>query len=99
MHLQGNIQLCKTIQIIKMIELHPSIVHFPVALLSISALFAVISLFHKTEFFKEAAFWNLLLGVIGAIAAVLTGLIEEQTIIHGEAIQQILVKHKFTGFS
>jgi uncharacterized membrane protein len=82
-----------------MIKLHPAIAHFPVALLSIAALFAIISLFIKKDFFQEIAFWNLLLGVIGAIAAVLTGLIEEQQLIHNEEIHQILEKHKFTGFA
>jgi uncharacterized membrane protein len=82
-----------------MIEFHPAIVHYPIALISIAALFGMISLFKKKEFFKEVAFWNLLLGVIGAIAAVLTGLIEEQTLAHNEDIHQILAKHKFTGFS
>jgi len=82
-----------------MIKPHPAIVHFPVALLSIAALFAVISLFGKNDFFKRAAFWNLLLGVIGAIAAVLTGLIEEQNLVHNEEVHQLLVKHKFNGFA
>ena len=82
-----------------MIKLHPAIVHFPVALLSIAALFAVISLFKKNDFFKIAAFWNLLFGVIGAVAAVLTGLIEEQNLIHNEEVHQILVKHKFNGLA
>ncbi|MFN4315323.1 MAG: DUF2231 domain-containing protein [Chitinophagaceae bacterium] len=81
-----------------MIELHPAIVHFPIALIAIAALFAVLSLFFKKEFFKVAAFWNLLLGVAFAIAAVLTGFIEEQTLVHNDEIHQTLVKHKFTGF-
>src|SRR6266513_3612836 len=82
-----------------MIKPHPAIVDFPVVLLSIAALFAVISLFKKNDFFKRAAFWNLFLGVIGAIAAVLTGLIEEQNLIHNEEIHQILIKHKYNGFA
>lgn len=82
-----------------MIKPHPAIVDFPVVLLSMAALFAVISLFKKNDFVKRAAFWNLFLGVIGAIAAVLTGLIEEQNLIHNEEIHQILVKHKFNGFA
>jgi uncharacterized membrane protein len=81
-----------------MIELHPAIVHFPVALLTIAAFFGVLSLFSKKEFFKETAFWNLLIGVIGAIVAVLTGLIEEQILAHNDEIHRILVRHKFTGF-
>lgn len=81
-----------------MIALHPAIVHFPVALITIAALFGAISLFIKQELFKEIAFWNLLLGVIGSIAAVLTGLIEEQNLAHNDEIHQVLIKHKFTGF-
>lgn len=81
-----------------MIELHPAIVHFPIALLTIAALFGVLSLFVKKELFKEIAFWNLLLGVIGSIAAVFTGLIEEQSLVHNDEIHKVLTKHKFTGF-
>jgi uncharacterized membrane protein len=81
-----------------MIELHPAIVHFPVTLITIAALFGAMSLFTKKELFKEIAFWNLLLGVVGAIVAVLTGLIEEQNLAHNDEIHQVLVKHKFTGF-
>ena len=80
-----------------MMKLHPAIVHFPIALLLIAAFFAVISLFTKREFFKQIAFWNLLLGVTGAIAAVLSGLNEEQNLVHNDEIHQVLVKHKFTG--
>src|SRR5690606_21895497 len=81
-----------------MIELHPAIVHFPIALITIAALFAVLSLFFKKEFFKGAAFWNLLIGVVCAIAAVLIGFMEEQNLVHNDEIHQTLVKHKFTGF-
>src|SRR5688572_26086778 len=80
-------------------ELHPAIVHFPIALLTVAALFAVISLFAKKEFFKEGAFWNLLLGVIGAIAAVITGLVEERTLVHNDAIHEILEKHEMNGIA
>lgn len=67
-----------------MIEAHPAMVHFPVALVFAAALFAVISLFGKKELFKEVAFWTLLLAVIGATGAVLTGLMEEQNLVHSD---------------
>src|SRR5687768_5091426 len=82
-----------------MVKLHPAIVHFPVALISIAALFAVLSLFRKKEFFKEVAFWNLLIGTLGALAAVLTGLMELKGLVHDDAIHSILEKHEFTGFA
>jgi len=79
-------------------ELHPAIVHFPIALLSIAAIFAVLSLFIKRDFFKQAAFWNLLIGVIAAAGAVLTGLMEERELVHNDAIHEVLEKHEFNGF-
>jgi uncharacterized membrane protein len=80
-----------------MTALHPAIVHFPIALLIIATLFAVLSLFARKELFKEIAFWNLLLGVTGAAGAVVTGLIEEQNLVHNAKIHTILITHKFTG--
>src|SRR5688572_11261970 len=82
-----------------MIKLHPAIVHFPIALISIAAVFAVISLFSKKNVFKELAFWNLLIGGLGAMAAVITGLMELKTLVHDDAIHSILEKHEFIGFA
>lgn len=79
--------------------LHPPIVHFPIALLFSAAIFALLSLFAKRELFKEIVFWNLLFGVISAIAAVLTGLLAEQNLIHNEEIHELLEKHEFNGFA
>src|SRR5688500_5670856 len=79
--------------------LHPAIVHFPIALITIATLFAVISLFAKKKIFKELVFWNLLLGIVGAIAAVLTGLMEERTLVHNDAIHEILEKHEMNGIA
>jgi len=80
-------------------ELHPAIVHFPIALLTIAALFAVLSLFSKKDLFKQVAFWNLLIGVIAGAVAVLTGLMEERDLVHTNAIHQVLEKHEFNGFA
>ena len=81
-----------------MIKLHPAIVHFPIALISVAAIFAVLSLFIYKDLFKKIAFWNLLIGTIGALAAVVTGLMELKHLVHDDAIHIILEKHEFTGF-
>src|SRR5688572_5385091 len=82
-----------------MIKLHPAIVHFPVALISVAAIFAVLSLFRNKDFFKKIAFWNLFIGTIGALAAVLSGLMELKHLVHDDAIHTILEKHEYTGFA
>jgi uncharacterized membrane protein len=54
-------------------ELHPKIVHFPIALLLTYVLLEFIGTVFKKEFFQKAAHLLLLLGVIGSFFAVLTG--------------------------
>lgn len=54
-------------------QLHPKIVHFPIALLSTYVLLEIIGVVFKRDFFSKTAHLILLLGVLGALAAVLTG--------------------------
>jgi len=52
---------------------HPRFVHFPIALLSTYVLLEIIGIIFKKDFFSKAAYLILFLGVLGALAAVLTG--------------------------
>jgi len=54
-------------------ELHPKVVHFPIALLITFTLLELIGTVFKKEFFQKAAHLILFLGVIGTLFAVLTG--------------------------
>ncbi|MBM4175809.1 MAG: DUF2231 domain-containing protein [Ignavibacteria bacterium] len=53
--------------------LHPKVVHFPIALLLVYVLFEILFFFFKKELFSIAANYLLVFGVLGSIAAVLTG--------------------------
>ena len=54
-------------------ELHPKVVHFPIALLISSVLFDVIGLFSGKEFYHKSSHLLLFLGVLGAFAASVSG--------------------------
>jgi len=54
-------------------SLHPKMVHFPIALLLTYSLLEVIGIIIKKESFTKAASIVLVLGLVGALAAVLTG--------------------------
>ena len=54
-------------------NLHPQIVHFPIAILFTYTLFELIGVVMKKEFYQKAAYLLLILGVIGAFFAVLSG--------------------------
>ncbi len=54
-------------------SLHPKIIHFPIVLFIIYTLFEFLGAVTKKDFFSKSAHLLLFLGVLGAIAAVLTG--------------------------
>jgi len=54
-------------------HLHAMVVHFPIALLIVGFLSELTAFFIKPTFFRQAAFYLLLLGTMGAIASYLAG--------------------------
>jgi uncharacterized membrane protein len=56
-----------------LVQFHPKIIHFPIAFLLIYLLLEMLGAIFKKDFFSKAAHLFLLFGVLGALAAVLTG--------------------------
>jgi uncharacterized membrane protein len=54
-------------------QFHPKIIHFPIAFLLVYLLLEFFGAIFKKDFFSKAAHLFLLFGVLGALAAVLTG--------------------------
>ena len=54
-------------------RLHAMVIHFPIALLMVGFLFEVISFFFKKEFFRQSAFYLLILGMLGTVVSYLAG--------------------------
>lgn len=52
---------------------HPQVVHFPIAFFLAYVFFEIIGIILKKDFLLKAAYLFLFLGVLGAVAAVLTG--------------------------
>ena len=80
--------------------LHPLIVHFPIALLITSVLFAVLAVLikNKREVFKDILLGNLLLGTIGAVAAIISGKFAEESLAHNTKIHEIMEVHETLGY-
>jgi len=60
------------------IPLHPVIAHTPIALIIFSLLFELVGRFTDVDWWRKAAFAMLVIGVLGAGAAVLTGNASEE---------------------
>jgi uncharacterized membrane protein len=54
-------------------HLHAMVVHFPIALLMVAFLFEVVSFFYKKDFFRQSAFYLLILGMLGTVVSYLAG--------------------------
>jgi uncharacterized membrane protein len=78
---------------------HPLIVHFPIALLIVAGIFAILYVFSDKTIYKELLFWNLIIGTIGLYGAIITGIIASNTIVHNEEIHEIMTIHKYFGLT
>ncbi|MCL4550335.1 MAG: hypothetical protein M1495_17415 [Bacteroidetes bacterium] len=75
-------------------HLHPMIVHFPIALIIVGFLAELLSFFIKKEFFSTAAFYLLILGTLGVVAAYFTGQYAGDGITEVGALKQALETHE-----
>lgn len=78
-------------------NVHPAIVHFPIAFLTAFLLLEIIGLAFRSPVVRQVASGMLYLGALGAIAAVIAGLIAAGSVPHGEAVHEILEWHERAG--
>ncbi len=79
-------------------NLHPIFVHFPIALLMTAFLLETLALLFKRDSWHRLSLWNLSLGALGAIGAVLTGRQAEETAKHSFEIFQVMDLHEKLGY-
>ncbi|CAG1772101.1 hypothetical protein BAC2_02168 [uncultured bacterium] len=85
--------------IYEMPNIHPLIVHFPIALLTSFLLMELLSVVTGKESFRAAATWMLYLGTIGALAAVSAGLWAAATVEHSDEAHKVLLRHRDLGIT
>ena len=74
-------------------RIHPMIIVFPLGLLAASALFDVAYLATSNPMFAETAWWNMLAGVIGGLAAAVFGFWDWLTIPKRTRAKKVGVLH------
>jgi uncharacterized membrane protein len=76
-------------------NIHPLIVHFPIALLPVAALFYLLAWLTGKENYGWMALWLLGLGVLGAAAAVASGLYGAEGVMVAPSVREhLLVNHE-----
>lgn len=82
----------------EMSNIHPLVVHLPVAFLPISTVFFFLGHVLKKDGMLSAAKWMLYCGTLGAAAAVWTGLQAANTVGHNDAVHAIMTVHQNLGW-
>jgi uncharacterized membrane protein len=80
-------------------NVHPMIVHFPIAFLTAFLLLEIIGVTRKSVAVRQVASGMLYLGALGAVAAAVAGLIAEETVPHGAAVHEIMEWHERLGLT
>lgn len=75
-------------------NIHPLIVHFPIALFIASFIFRGLSQFIKRESLDSAARWSLWFGTLMAIVSLVTGLLAAKQAEHSGAVHEIMELHE-----
>jgi uncharacterized membrane protein len=78
-------------------RLHAALNDLPIALLLGTALFDILALATKRESFRLVSFWTLVIGAVGGVAAVVSGLQAEEYISHGDAVHRVMETHETLG--
>ena len=80
-------------------NLHPMFVHFPVALLPVALAFLLLARWKNSGHMLFAAKACLIAGLMGASAAVISGLMAEDSIPHNDTIHRMKETHKVAAIT
>ncbi|HEY5626383.1 MAG TPA: DUF2231 domain-containing protein [Nitrospira sp.] len=79
--------------------IHPMLVHFPIALLSVSVFFDFLALRWRQDECRTVGLYTLVVGLAGAAAAVVSGHMAEEAVEHSGVPESILELHEGLGFA
>lgn len=85
--------------IARMDNVHPLLVHFPIAFFIAFFLLDMVATFAKKQHWRYVAGWLLYLGAIASIFTVIAGLFAADSVEHNDAVHDIMERHEHIGIS
>jgi uncharacterized membrane protein len=75
------------------------VVHFPIALLTTSVAFDFLAMRWRHKSFQDVGFYTLIAGLLGAVAAVLTGALAEEAVENKGIPEAVIEIHEALGYA
>jgi len=85
--------------IANMDNIHPMLVHFPIAFLSAFFVLDMLGALAKNQNWRNVAGWLLYFGTVSAVFTVTAGFIAASTVAHGVEAHAIMERHEHFGVS
>ncbi|MDD2658671.1 MAG: DUF2231 domain-containing protein [Methylococcales bacterium] len=82
-----------------MANIHPLLVHFPIAFLSAFFALDLVGTLAKKPQWRSVAGWFLYFGAVAALFTVIAGLIAANSVPHGQNVHDIMERHEHFGLS
>ena len=79
-------------------NLHPFLTHFPIALFTATLVFDGISILVKNHSFERIGWWTMLLGTLGLVGSIITGLLAKGSIHISPPSSAVLEMHEQIAF-
>lgn len=76
-----------------MYDLHPLVIHFPIALFSAAILFDLLFLIFNNSDFYVGGWWTMLFALVASAAAIATGIIDDTLIGHLGSVYPLWLNH------
>lgn len=76
-----------------MYDLHPLVIHFPIALFSAAILFDLLFLIFNNNDFYAGGWWTMLFALVASAAAIATGIIDDTLIGHLGSVYPLWLNH------
>ena len=78
-------------------NIHPLLVHFPIAFLSAFFILDLVGTLAKKPQWRSVASWFLYFGTVAAVFTVIAGLIAASSVAHGQNVHDIMERHEHFG--
>lgn len=80
-------------------NIHPLLVHFPLAFLSAFFILDLVGTLAKKQHWRNVAGWLLYFGTIAALFTVIAGFMAANSVAHGDNVHDIMERHEHFGVS